>query len=171
MCLFMKERLSDARLESGETRGFEYEIVHNEMAYRCGYIKVLPGHPWFGVHYDSIEADVHGGLTYSDYGVACAGEHDEKAEWWVGFDCAHGGDAPDPTLVHKTQDPEGTQRYIDIITGVHEETNARFQAMAAASARFFRDTIKDTPYVREQCAQLAQQAHDAALTTWAAEGR
>ncbi len=62
----------------------------------CGYVGIPPGHPWHRKPYDSIDADVHGGLTYSD---ECQGHVCHKPEpgepndvWWFGFDCAHGGD-------------------------------------------------------------------------------
>jgi len=96
MCLPIMD-LDNRTLAKGEHNGFAWQIVHNDMAYRCGYVRVMPGHPWFGKDYDGIDVDVHGGLTFSKAGAACP-THGEHAEWWVGFDCAHGGDAPDPKL-------------------------------------------------------------------------
>lgn len=49
----------------------------------CGYI-TLPkkfGHP----HYDDLNVDVHGGLTFNGY-------LDMAEGYLVGFDCAHSGD-------------------------------------------------------------------------------
>jgi len=69
----------------------------------CGYIG-LPDdrHKWFGLNYeDLIFVRVHGGVTFADakfpgddvtamnLSVLTAGE---VVPWWVGFDCAHGGD-------------------------------------------------------------------------------
>src|SRR6266850_2791634 len=58
----------------------------------CGYVGVSRKHPAFGTHYDGIDVQVHGGLTYA----AKCGHHlcHEKpaARWWLGFDCAHAGD-------------------------------------------------------------------------------
>lgn len=48
-----------------------------------GYVKLPKGHKYYGVHYDDIPVDVHGGLTYSE---------EEDGFWVVGFDTAHGGD-------------------------------------------------------------------------------
>jgi hypothetical protein len=56
---------------------------HSQLLSLCGYVSVLPGHPWYGKHYDDIVADVHGGLTYSAKG---------EFGWVVGFDCAHFSD-------------------------------------------------------------------------------
>ena len=85
-------------LAKGEYNGYEWLVGHNEMGFRCGYIRVLRVHPWFGIDHDNLDADVHGGLTYSGFGAGVEGEH----EWWLGFDCAHLGDAPDPSLPHRS---------------------------------------------------------------------
>lgn len=45
-----------------------------------GYVLVPEGHPWRGMVYDTIPADVHGGITYDDM------------DGWIGFDCLHAGD-------------------------------------------------------------------------------
>lgn len=63
----------------------------------CGYVGVDSSHPYFGKEYGECNVDVHGGLTYSDkcQGSIChipePGMPDEV--WWLGFDCAHLGDA------------------------------------------------------------------------------
>jgi hypothetical protein len=75
-----------------EHAGFDCMIVRNRLGALCGYVGVHKGHPWFGAVYDDVEADVHGGLTYSDY---CAGPicHPKPEKtYWLGFDCAHAGD-------------------------------------------------------------------------------
>lgn len=48
-----------------------------------GYIHLPKGHPWYGMHYDHIPADVHGGLTFSE---------EEDGYWVIGFDTGHYGD-------------------------------------------------------------------------------
>lgn len=49
-----------------------------------GYVGVKESHPWFKKHYDDIDIDIHGGLTYS--------ELEEDGYWWVGFDVCHFSD-------------------------------------------------------------------------------
>lgn len=49
-----------------------------------GYVNLPPGHRWYGLHYDQIDVDVHGGLTFS----AQIGEY-----WTIGFDTAHFADS------------------------------------------------------------------------------
>ena len=71
--------------------------------YANGYVAVPPGHPLFGKHYDEVEVNIHGGLTYS--GMSENFDESEDLEtidddsntvphgWWVfGFDTLHCGD-------------------------------------------------------------------------------
>ena len=66
----------------------------------CGYVGVDETHPWFGLDYDDVEADPHGGLTYAalcdgdeEQGIChVPGEGEPDPLWWFGFDCAHGFD-------------------------------------------------------------------------------
>ncbi len=62
---------------------------HITVGWGNGYVGVPAGHPWFGKDYDSIDCEVHGGLTY-----AADRAPTEKPDgfWWVGFDTAHLGD-------------------------------------------------------------------------------
>jgi len=53
-----------------------------------GYIGIPEGHKLYGVHYDLIEVNVHGGLTYSREELI-----DEVKYWVIGFDCAHYSDS------------------------------------------------------------------------------
>ena len=53
-----------------------------------GYVAVFEGHPWYGIGYDDIPADVHGGLSY-----ARAAELFGQPAWMVGFDTGHLGDS------------------------------------------------------------------------------
>jgi hypothetical protein len=97
MCLSFKVETPDRVLAEGVSQGFEWVIVHNTYGYRCGYVKVNPSHPWHGKGYNDIDVHVHvhGGLTFSEPDIPCGGEDNG---WWLGFDCAHCFDAPDPAL-------------------------------------------------------------------------
>lgn len=53
----------------------------------CGYVGVTEGHPAFRKHYDQVDVDVHGGLTYG-------AEPNKDGVWWLGFDTAHAFDGP-----------------------------------------------------------------------------
>lgn len=62
-----------------------------------GYVLIPEGHPLHGKHYNDIDVDVHGGLTYSElvdedtvsnWGLP----PDSLWAWCVGFDTCHYGD-------------------------------------------------------------------------------
>ncbi len=81
-------------------KGFKCMIIFNElivsnpkienMKWRCGYVGIQKGHPFYKKHYDKIEekggTSVHGGLTFSQIGDD---EFYPKDYWWIGFDCNH----------------------------------------------------------------------------------
>jgi len=117
-------------LASGEQDGFEWEVTANRIGYRCGYVRIPPGHPWHGKGYDDVDPcpDVHGGLTFAEPDTDC-GTGGEDNAWWLGFDCAHCGDAPDPSL-----------------PGYHERMS------------FPGDVIRSTEYVAAECRNLIRQA-------------
>jgi hypothetical protein len=60
----------------------------------CGYVGVPKGHPAYGKHYDDIDVEVHGGLTFSHHcsGSICHVTESEDDLHWLGFDCAHAWD-------------------------------------------------------------------------------
>ena len=61
----------------------------------CGYVAVPESHPAYKKHYDNINVEVHGGLTFADECgvVVChrSSDPDDKV-WWLGFDCSHSFD-------------------------------------------------------------------------------
>lgn len=119
----------DHILDTGFCNGFNWLIAHNGIGFRCGYVEIPDSHPWYQKDYNAIDASVHGGLTYSEQGINENGTPDNT--WWIGFDCAHYGDAADPSL------PAG-QSY--------------------SMFGFNTGTIKDNRYVGEECIRLCEQA-------------
>lgn len=97
MCLSIKVKRPECILSEGEHAGYQFTVVHNGLGHRCGYVRVPKGHPWHRKDYDDVQADVHGGLTFSEPDVPCdhGGPYDA---YWLGFDCAHLDDAADPAL-------------------------------------------------------------------------
>lgn len=87
-CLYRRQ---DIVLATGEHVGHDWAVAYNNLGFRVGYVRLPSGHPWSGLYYDDIPAKVHGGLTYGD-------RHDNFPGTWIGFDCGHAGDAPDPML-------------------------------------------------------------------------
>jgi hypothetical protein len=84
------------RLQWRTEAGLVGLVVRNSVGVLCGYVGLPPGHPQYGVTYGRIDADVHGGLTYSNFcsgGICHVPDPGEPERvWWVGFDTAHGGD-------------------------------------------------------------------------------
>lgn len=82
-------------------KGYDCLVIGYNIGHRCGYVRLPEGHKYYKKHYDDIPVDVHGGLTFSE------DIDDELAErferfpkgYWIGFDCAHLGDAQDEQLM------------------------------------------------------------------------
>lgn len=132
-----------ALLSEGEHAGFRWEVVNNGIGYRCGYLCIPEGHPWHGQFYDDIRTPrdewpyVHGGLTFAE-------QDTDNAGWWIGFDCAHAGDAPDPSL--SGRDGRVASTYLS--------------AIEAAGQMTFGYTIRTTAYAEAECRKLANQARE-----------
>lgn len=86
----------------------------------CGYVQIPKDHMLFEKHYDDIQIDVHGGLTYSNF---------YKDEYWIGFDCAHSFDiCPSTEYLYKT-DPymiELRKRYPTSLVWKKEYRNVQY---------------------------------------------
>jgi hypothetical protein len=65
-------------------------LRHPEFGGLCGYVGVHQGHPWF--EDGEVEADVHGGLTFSNRMTVKHEPGVPDGFWWLGFDCSHSGD-------------------------------------------------------------------------------
>ena len=58
-----------------------------------GYVAVSPSHPLWGVDYNSVEIEVHGGLTYSAFNDSFKHNDIPKNYWVFGFDTSHYNDS------------------------------------------------------------------------------
>ena len=138
-------------------------VLFLEMGHRCGYVEVT-NTPLHGKDYSDnlnvninpkslecgkrslitlicwdgdrksldILCDVHGGVTFS--------RPFEPGSWWIGFDCAHYGDAKDITkLAEHFPDREIPQYLIDSNLG---------------------GIIRSKEYVEEECKSLALQLRE-----------
>lgn len=133
MCLSIQVNDPCRVLATGEHAGHEWVIVHNTMGYRCGYVRVPKGHPWHGKNYNEIECEVHGGLTFAEPDKVCDKGGADDA-YWLGFDCAHSGDAPDPALP------------------------SHISGLPCMSFFSSHGTVKTQAYVEAQCRSLCEQA-------------
>lgn len=96
--------------------GLRAVVVATDMGHRCGYVAVTRGHATFGKDYYEVTVDVHGGLTYSEIDNYYPVKTEASEVWWFGFDCAHHGDLPDPSLrsyVYRSAETEGVVRTLD----------------------------------------------------------
>lgn len=147
MCLSVEIAHPDCVLSRGEHAGHQWVTTHNGLGFRCGYVRVPRGHRWHGLDMFSIDADVHGGITFSHADVRCDGPGDDDA-WWVGFDCAHAGDAPDPTLPATSP-----------------------MSAALGLIDFGGVTLRDQAFVEDQCRSLCEQAAAAGTELGESTGR
>lgn len=156
MCNPVTTSHPEALLAKGEHVGFQWEVTSNGIGYRCGYVRVPAGHPWHGKGYDDegmYDIDVHGGLTFAAPDTDC-GKGGEDDAWWLGFDCAHYGDAKDPRIMTAEQIARELAFERDGLGLPHGEAS-----------------IKTTEYVEAECRRLAEQAAAATVSGVAATGQ
>ena len=89
-----KEYLKELIEKEGDELKWDYTcsngvIIHcsihrNSVKALCGYITLTKDSSLYGVGYDELNINTHGGLTYDGY--------DKNENWVIGFDCAHYGD-------------------------------------------------------------------------------
>lgn len=105
-----------------EATGLPCLIVRGPHGALCGYAGVPAGHPFFGVSYHDVPAEVHGGLTFADHCRPGKGEHgichaveegEDDRVWWLGFDCAHAWDHTPGTCSRAPFLEEATGEYRD----------------------------------------------------------
>lgn len=137
MCLSIAVNRPHHVLATGEHLGFEWVVVRNFSGYRCGYVRVPVGHPWHGKHYDDVDARVHGGLTFAEPDLSCNKGGADDAHW-LGFGCAHGGDAPDPQFE------------------VNENVNLARMFLGDVGSRY--GVVRTQEYVEAECRSLCEQA-------------
>ena len=155
MCLSIALRRPDDILATGEHQGFKWHVIHNGQGYRCGYVRIPAGHPWHGKDYDNIAAEVHGGLTFADADVPCDAPGEDN-DWWVGFDCAHAFDLPDPLLPINRHWSPFEQAFTSPLF------RAIDYALAAEHAPSAEGETRTQEYVEAECRSLCEQALQAA---------
>ena len=129
-----------------EETGYDCLILrHEHHGNLNGYVAVPRDHPAYGLGYDAVEVDVHGGLTFASFGDSewevgslfnrHPGPDRPTDVWWFGFDCHHAFDLA-PTYVARL-------RSIPTMRGL---------------AIFDReDVYRPLAYVVAECTSLAKQ--------------
>lgn len=77
-------------LDTGTCLRFFYWIL-NLGTHPTAYVKISESHKYYQKHYDDIDIDVHGGLTYSKDHLWIS-ESQEIEGWFIGWDYAHYND-------------------------------------------------------------------------------
>jgi hypothetical protein len=142
MCLSIVVDDPSRELARDEFNGFQVIVTWNLAGYRCGYLRVKPGHPWHGKAYSDIDASCHGGLTFAEADVPCDAPGPDE-DWWVGFGCAHCYDLPDPALTGDSSD------------------RLRLLSLLGGDPFGLRPAVRSTDYVLVELGKLASQARAA----------
>lgn len=132
----------------GNYRGYDWYVSHNTIGFRCGYVKISRGHPWWMMPYNDLNEfiNVHGGLTYAEKGPP--GKIPKFSYvWWIGFDCGHAYDAPDPELIPK--------RTFDSWELIKQETDGRIDTLGLLSRG---NVVRTQEYVEDECINIIKQA-------------
>jgi len=120
-------------LQKFESSGYQCIVLRGPVGSLNGYVELPLGHPSFGKHYDDVDVEVHGGLTYGSHTNPDTGEKD--LGFWLGFDTAHAGDI--------------TPKTSSLLRAFSEA----FEPRPGGT----KDTYKNFAYVREQVVSLAKQ--------------
>ncbi len=137
-----------------ETTDLDCMINRGPLGALCGYVGVGPDHPYHGKDYDTINPDVHGGLTFSD---PCA-EGDDPADgichvpqpgrpddvWWFGFDCGHYMDV--------------IPGMIEVMAGIEAKTT---ELIGPSDFSFGNPVYRGFDYVKGEVTTLATQLAEA----------
>lgn len=97
----------------------------------CGYVKIPENNKYFNKHYDEIDIDCHGGLTYSNY---------QDNNYYIGFDCAHSFDYL-PSMEMFKQKNEKIKQFFE----QYERMN------------LFYPTYKNMDFCIEECKSIVDQ--------------
>jgi hypothetical protein len=113
----------------------------------CGYIAIPPKHPWYKLHGNDLDVDVHGGITYAAdcHGVIChePRKGESRKVWWLGFDCGHAFDVM-PALIK-----------------VRQEARELLFRTVNLGVKLPDERYRDLAYVTAEVNRLAEQAEAA----------
>lgn len=124
-----------------EYHGYPCVIIFQPIGHRCGYVGLSKDDKYFGMYYEEIDIDCHGGLTYASDNL-----YDQLDEntWWIGFDCAHAGDA---------KDFESLRKYYP-----DERSMEMFKFWEDLDRKYPDDSVvRDLAYVERQCRYIVDQ--------------
>lgn len=135
-----------AILKEWDHAGLKCAVTQSSQGgHLCGYVRVPPDHPLYGVDCDHLPDDIHahGGVNLAKP-EPC--EHEDGQGWWFGFDCSHGGDLlwdPDVEIPWMQEIPPNVRRLL---------TGPVFTPWERRPKKFWRQ-----PEVEAETARLAEQ--------------
>jgi hypothetical protein len=72
-----------------------------EFQHWNGYVRIPKNHPCYGKHYDDIEVEVHGGLSFADhYFPSYSPPIKDENYYFVGYDTGHAWDRSPRIMIH-----------------------------------------------------------------------
>lgn len=96
-------------------KGYKCVVLFMPWGFRTGYIKLPKNSRYYGILYDKIPIDCHGGLTYSEQFLFS--QKNVKDVWWIGFDCGHWSDEKDIEAYIKYYGKDAYSQILSIIPG------------------------------------------------------
>ena len=126
--------------------GMDCRIMRNMLGSLCGYVKLPENHPWEKEDIFHSEAEVHGGITYSNK---------EDDGFWIGFDCAHLDDFC-PSIEHNYLRMEKLSKMKDLPEPL-KEILKNYPKMTNVLKKLNTSTYRNIAYVQQECRSLANQ--------------
>lgn len=86
--------------------GYDCFAKRGPLGVWCGYVRLPETHALYKKEFLNFDIECHGGLSFSEYGLP---DIHEEPGWFIGFDCAHGGDLV-PTMYFRYGFDGGTYK-------------------------------------------------------------
>ena len=125
-----------------EYRGYHCVVIFQTIGHRCGYVGLPKNNKYYGMGYEEIDIDCHGGLTYASDRLY---EQNDTDIWWIGFDCAHCDDAKDYESLYKYYTDDRSREMFDF----WKEVDQKYPINDI--------TVKDLDYVVNECKSIVEQ--------------
>ena len=77
-------------LAEGKYLDYEF-LIQNCCSHPTCYVRIPKNHKYYKEHYDFIDIECHGGLTFTGI-PRSKRDSSSDDEWWIGWDYAHCGD-------------------------------------------------------------------------------
>jgi len=89
-----KEWETEPNVVKFEYNGLKCFILrHSSFLHLCGYVGLPPSHFFYEKkNIEQLPLNIHGGITFSEFGDGSQDNLFEKGYHWIGFDCNHSFD-------------------------------------------------------------------------------